>query len=76
MVVRRAAQFLGTIAQDEPGDPVTCVQRIMRAAGSREVDFIRLYRTPLYGAVIDYAYAVLDEKREGGPAGDWTPADN
>jgi len=71
MMVRRAAQFLGTIAQDGPDDPVTCVQRIMLAAGAREVDFIRLYRTPLYGAVIDYAYAVLSEQRPGGPAGDW-----
>jgi hypothetical protein len=76
MVVRRAAQFLGTIAQGEPDDPVTCIQRVMRAAGSREVDFIRLHSTPLYAAVVDYAYAILSEKREGGPAGDWAPADN
>lgn len=72
MVVRRAAQFLSTISSGEHDDPVACVQRIMKASGSREVDFIRLYSTPLYAAVVDYAYAVLSEKRPGGPAGDWT----
>lgn len=70
--VRRASQFLRGVAPGGPEDPVTCVQRILASAGSREVDFIRLYSTPLYAAVIDYAYVLLGEKRPGGPAGDWT----
>lgn len=70
--VRRAAQFLrSTVRPGVSSSPATCTQRLMEAAGSREVDFIRLYSTPLYAAVIDLAYAALGEERAGGPAGDW-----
>jgi len=71
MVVRRASQFLGTLGQGEVDDPVTCNQRLFAAASHNEVDFIRLYNTPVYGALIDYAYALMAETRPGGPASDW-----
>ena len=72
MTVRRAAQFLGTIAQGEPSDPVSCYQRVMATASAREADFIRLYKTPVYAAVVDCAYTILNEERPGGPASDWS----
>jgi hypothetical protein len=75
MTVRRAAQFLSTIAQGEPSDPVSCNQRIMAKASAREAEFIRLYSTPVYAEIVDFAYAILAETRPEGPAADWTPGD-
>lgn len=73
MAVRRAAQFLGTIAQDESSDAVTCWQRVLAKASASEVAFIRLTKAGIQEEVIDLAYAVLGEGRPGGPAVEEVP---
>jgi hypothetical protein len=68
MAVRRAAHFLGTIAQGESSDPVTCWQQVLAKASAREIDFIRLAKAGIQDEMIDLAYAILTEDRPGGPA--------
>ncbi len=72
MAIRRAAQFLGTIASGERTDPATCYQRVL-AKVSTETQFIRLRHSYIRAEIIDMAWAVLGENRPGGPASNWQP---
>jgi hypothetical protein len=58
MAVRRAANVPG----------VAALSALLRKAGTREVDFIRLKKAGIQAEVIDLAYAILGETRAEGPA--------
>jgi hypothetical protein len=68
MAIRRAAQYLRTIASGEATDQVTCKQILLERVSSREADFIRLRKAGIQAEVIDLAWAVLGEERPGGSA--------
>lgn len=67
MAVRRAAVHTDQDPEGGP-NPYDCMQRLLARASAREADFIRLHKAGIQAEVIDLAYAVLGEEREGGPA--------
>lgn len=58
MAVRRASGVPGTQA----------LRDLLRLIGDKEITFIRLAEAGIQAEVIDLAYALLGERRPGGPA--------
>lgn len=66
MAVRRAGGLIDGSCTRTPVE--VALASLLRKAGDQEIAFIRLTKAGVQEGVIDLAYAVLGEEREGGPA--------